>query len=284
MEVHIISPFGFCSGVNNAIEMAKKAKKTYSNDIYLLGMIVHNEDVVKELEKENMHIIDERKSNLLDELKKIKDGSIVIYSAHGHPCIYEEIAKKKNLIQIDATCPFVSLNLKEANEFENGTTIYIGSKKHLEAASFYCNCPSSYFFDIDTFSFIRKGKKNPKHVITQTTLSEDEIEKSMEIIKKEYKEAKLEKSVCFSTKRRQDAIKNLPNNYDAILIIGSTYSSNTNKLATISLNKGFKTYRALNLEELKKLDLKGIKKIAVATGASTSEKTLEECSSYLESL
>lgn len=284
MEVHIISPFGFCSGVKNAIEMAKKAKKEYKKDIYLLGMIVHNEEVVLELEKENMHIIDERKVDLLEELKKIPDGSVVIYSAHGHPSIYEEIAKKKNLIQIDATCPFVNLNIIEANKFEKGTTIYIGSAKHLEAMAFFANCPDSYFFDIDTFSFLRKGDKNPKHIITQTTLSEEEISQAIEMIKKDYKDAKLEKSVCFSTKKRQEAIKNLPLDYDAILVIGSSYSSNTNKLATIAKDKGYKTYRALNLEELKRLDFKGIRKIAIATGASTSTKTLEECSSYLSSL
>ncbi len=283
MEIHIINPIGFCFGVTRAIDIASKLDK--SKKITFLGMVVHNEEVISSFSSANINIIDERKHDLKEALLQVEDGTIVVFSAHGHPKEYEEIARKKNLIQIDTTCPLVALNLKLGLDYASEGLIYIGSKNHLEASSFRLNCPASYFFDISSYSYLAKPEIDIKHVISQTTLSTSEVDKAIKIIQKDYPNAKLERSVCDATKARQVALSNLEDDYDAIIVIGSSSSSNTNKLFSIAKNKNKNSFLMLNSNELKQIkDLPKYKKIALCSGTSASMKTIDECLEYLRSL
>lgn len=283
MEIHLIEPIGFCFGVTRALDLLRSINK--DSKINLLGMIVHNEEVLSSLKKGNINIIDERKTDLKEALTNINDNETVVFSAHGHPTIFEDIARNKNLTQIDATCPLVALNLTLGQKYALEGLIYIGDKSHLEAASFLYNCPASFFFDISSFSFIKKPAMPIRHVISQTTLSTLEVKKAFEYIKKTYPEAKLEKSVCNATKARQEAIMKLENDYDAIIIIGSSYSSNSRKLYSLAKAKCQNSFLVLNKSELSSIpSLHEYKKIALGSGTSTSLKTINECLDYLGSL
>lgn len=283
MEIHLIEPIGFCFGVTRALKLLSSVKK--DGKVNLLGMIVHNEEVLSSLKKENINIIDERKVDLKEALTSLNDDETVVFSAHGHPSEFEYIARSKNLTQIDATCPLVALNLTLGQKYALEGLIYIGDKSHLEAASFLSNCPASFFFDITSFSFIKTPTIPIRHVICQTTLSTLEVKEAFEYIKKTYPEARLEKSVCNATKSRQEAILKLEDGYDAIIIIGSSYSSNSRKLYSLAKKKCQNSFLVLNKDELSKIpSLNEYKKIALGSGTSTSLRTIDECLDYLSSL
>ena len=136
MEVIIIEPHCFCAGVNNALTMAYKAKKEHPNEtIHILGSLVHNEIVVKDLEKDGFVILNEKKKTLEEWIETLHNGQIIVFSAHGHDPRLDLLAKNKGLIVYDSTCGFVKANellLKKKVE-TGGQVIYIGQKGNAEA-------------------------------------------------------------------------------------------------------------------------------------------------------
>lgn len=280
MELITLNPHGYCSGVAKAISLIEKVKLEHPNkDIYLLGLPLHNEEVVASLSSTNCFLIDEKKIDLKEAISKIPERSILIFSAHGHPAIYEEIAKQRKLKTVDCTCEFVEENLKYAKSIK-GDVIYIGKGNHIEATSFLANfnCP---FFDVNSFSFKEEVNLTSPTLIYQTTLTLNEVYKSFELIKQKYPDAKIGQERCLATKMRQQSILNLDSSIDIVLILGSTLSSNSKALLDLAKSKGFESYLCLNLEEVKKLNLEGNKKIALTSGASTSKKTFDEVKEYL---
>ncbi|MDY6429882.1 MAG: hypothetical protein SPL02_01730 [Bacilli bacterium] len=284
MEIISLKPFGYCVGVSNAISLILKEKEEHPNDeIFLLGLPVHNEEVVNTLKEKNIHLIDEKTIDLEKALEEIKEGSTVIFSAHGHPKKYEEIAKRRNLKIVDTTCKFVNENLLYAIK-ENKDVIYIGKATHLETMAFLANYPSS-FYDVNSKKLVLKeGIKDPL-IISQTTLTEKEIEEGEKEIYSIFPNPIKGKERCFSTKLRQDAIKNLDRkSVDYVLVLGSKLSSNSLALYSLALSLGFEAYICLNLEEVKKIKFDKNKKIALTSGASTSQATFNEVYNYLKEI
>ncbi|MCR5491646.1 MAG: hypothetical protein K6F32_05930 [Bacilli bacterium] len=286
MEVKLVKPCGYCLGVTQAMKLAEKAKKDYPDrDVYLLGLLVHNEDAVKELSDLGLIVLDERKRPLEESLNNIKEGSVVVFSAHGHPERYDEIAARKGLTVLDATCCHVKENLEYARENASSGIIYIGAKGHLEAEAFHANLPCS-FYDVKSRSFIDEVPLGKSPVaVSQTTLSYDEVDFAFKAIKEKYPGARLGKERCLATSSRQNALrKAIEEGIDGVFVIGSHLSSNTKKLRDIATSYGVPTFMALNEEELKKLDIPQMKKAALVSGASTDIATALRCARYLESL
>lgn len=284
MEVYEVKPYGYCLGVLEAMSLAKKAREENpSLPCFVLGMLVHNEDAVKELSESGLKVLDERKGNLKDQLEDIPDGSVVIFSAHGHPYQYDEIAKRKDLIVYDATCRFVKENLDFAS-FQSKPIIYIGVRNHLESMAFLANVPDSIFYDVSTGACDFNKLTSSPIVLSQTTLSFSELEKAHGEILKRYPDAEFGKERCFSTSQRQYALTKIEEDCDVIIVLGSELSNNSRKLYEIGKNMGLPTFLCLGLEEMKKLDLSDYKKAALASGASTSLSTYKECKEYLLSL
>ena len=286
MNVTIVNPHGYCVGVHNAMAIALKAKEEHPNaNVYLLGLLIHNEEAIAELESKGLIVLDERKKDLLDYLLDLKKGDVVVFSAHGHPSSYDDLAKAKGLILVDATCRYVSENTASAEGVDN--VIYVGLSSHLESQAFLANCPDASFYDVLTgnFPYLRvKGRSNTPTIITQTTLSGLEVEKALADITHYFPDAILAKQRCFSTTLRQSAIAALPEDIEEVIVLGSKRSNNSLKLAEIASSKGFSTHLCLGLEDVKALDLKGKKKIALSSGASTSEKTFQDVLTYLKGL
>ena len=289
MKTIDVIPYGYCSGVYHALSIATSYASTHKEEeIYLLGMLVHNEDSVSALANLGVHILDERKAPLLDQLKALPDGVTVIFSAHGHPDEYETIAKAKHIKTIDTTCRFVLETHEDAKEVykRSEDIIYIGSKGHLEAIGFLANLPRVSFFDVKSKTFEIKGELHAPIMFSQTTLGNDELIEATDIIKKTYPEARLAKGRCFATSMRQEALAKAlqEEGVDALIVLGSTTSNNSKKLAEIGINKNIPTYLCLNLEDVKRLDLSSYRCIVLASGASTSRECYLQVKSYLSAL
>ena len=286
MNVITLNPHGYCLGVREAIALAIKAKQDHpSANVYLLGLLVHNEETMAYLSSLGLLPIDETKEPLLDALFCLKKGDVVVFSAHGHPGAYDDIAKAKGLIMVDATCRYVKENLA-AGIAAKDPLIYLGVEGHLEAEAFLSNVPDAYFYDVKSRSGELLGlvaKTKSPTVIAQTTLSGDEIEAAMEQIRLLFPQARLEKERCHSTSLRQKAMKELPSSIDCVIVLGSKRSNNSLKLAEIAQSQGYETHLCLGLDEVKALDLSQKKSVAVSSGASTSEETFQAVLSYLRS-
>lgn len=290
MKVDIISPYGYCAGVISALEKAKKAKAEHKDEnIYLLGMLVHNEETVRELSSLGLKVIDEKKEDLLSALSKIEEGSVVIFSAHGHPREYEEIAKSRNLKIIDATCVFVSQNEDAARrDIEKGESIvYLGSKGHLETIGFLANVKEASFYDVKS-KRIEEDKLPPSCldpiVYSQTTLSLEEVNEALANLKGRYPKLRLGRLRCHSTSLRQERLLALPKDVDCVIVLGSKTSNNSVKLYELAKSIGKSAYLCLNESEVRKIDLTRFHHLALATGASTSKENFAAVRSYLESL
>jgi 4-hydroxy-3-methylbut-2-enyl diphosphate reductase len=292
MEVFLVHPHGFCEGVKRALAIAETAKKENPDRlIYVIGLLVHNEEVIASFISKGFLFYDERYMVLEKSLRALPDGTVIVFAAHGHAPLLDEIAKEKKMIIYDASCPFVKDNARLIEEelAKNGEVIYIGETGHAESqASLGINPQKVHLLDVrhpEAFSWLDIGISNPL-VVAQTTMDLDDIEKGKTLIEGHFPAAHYAPARCFATRTRQAALTQAPADIDLFVILGSSNSNNTNKLVALAK----KTYpealvvRALNLLELKGYKIAGKKKAALASGASTSDQTFAEVYAYLSQL
>ena len=281
--ITLLKPIGHCFGVLKAIEIAKETRKKYvDKNIYVFGLLVHNEEVVKELENNDIKTIEMNEDNAINLLNKFTSNDVVIFTAHGHPEIYEDILKKNNVTYVDATCKKVKecFNaIKEANE-----VIYIGKNHHPETVAALTMNKNAHLYDISSGSFDYKViKTNNPLVINQTTLSFLELNAIHNEIKNKLPNAIFHDEICDATLLRQRAIQKIDNNIDTIIIVGSKRSSNTMKLYDIAkkMHADKEIILVNNADELKEYRLDN-KNIAITSGTSTSINTIYRIKEFLE--
>ena len=281
--VTLLKPIGHCFGVLKAIEIAKETKKKYlDKTVYVFGLLVHNEEVVKELDKLGIKTIEMNEDNALELLNKFTSDDVVIFTAHGHPLVYEEILKKNNVTYVDATCSKVKncFNIiKEAKE-----VIYIGKSHHPETVAALTMNKNAYLYDVKNgFDYSLVKTKDPL-VINQTTLSFLELEEIHKDIKNKLPGAKFNEEICNATLLRQKAINELNDDVDTLIIVGSKKSSNTMKLYEIakSVHPNKQIILVNNVDELKEYHL-SFKNAVIASGTSTSIETINAIKDYASS-
>ena len=282
MEILVLQPHGYCPGVKRALELASKALKEDSRPLTMLGGLVHNETVLKNLVEEGLRLPED---NVIDTILSAKKGDRFLFSAHGHPLAYEELCDLKEATYYYGTCPFVQENLEAGLNFE-GAILYLGIEGHDEATAFLANVPHSVFYDVKSgkWNAIKlKGMNQQVGIICQTTLGNDEIAKALEEIKQYFPDATLLKGNCPPSKARQEVIAKLKD-VDVLIIMGSQSSANSKQLVRIGESVGIESHLCLDVNEVAKLDLKGKKKIALGSGASVPEATLQDALTYLRSL
>ena len=284
MAVSLLKPIGHCFGVLKAIEIAKKTKEQYKDkNVYVFGLLVHNEEVVKELDKLGIKTIEMNEDNAIELLSKFTPNDVVIFTAHGHPQAYEDILNKNNVTYVDATCSKVKdcFNvIKQAEE-----VIYIGKNHHPETVAALTMNPHAYLYDISGVPFdYSQLKSDHPLVINQTTLSFLELEQIHAEIKNKLPRASFYDEICNATLLRQQAIKELKDDVDTIIIVGSKKSSNTMKLYELakSLHPNKQTILINNVDELKDYQLT-FKSAVVASGTSTSIETINAVKDYASS-
>ena len=275
-KVEMIYPQGYCAGVKNAISVAKQSKNQYPDkNIFILGNLVHNQIVIKALEKMGISTIPGDFENALNSLPA---NSVVIFPAHGHDEKYDQIAKDKGLIILDAVCFKVKQNAAIIKDYvsKGHQVIYIGIDKHPETVACLSIDKNVRLYDINKeFDFSQITDDAPL-VINQTTLNILEIAHIHDAIKSHFNNAIIQNEICNSTRKRQEAIVNLPDDVDLIVIVGDKASSNTNRLLEIAKASHPKaeSYLVSNVGELDKNTVINKNHIAISSGASTPTETI----------
>ena len=268
MQVKAITPRGYCKGVVRAIEIAKNAQNE-QQPIYILGMIVHNQYIVDALKERGIQTIDIPGQTRLELLDQIQHGTVIV-TAHGASEQVFEKAKNKGLTVIDASCLDVikTHDLIKEKLNERYDILYIGKKGHPEAEG-AISIDEKRVHLITSKNDIQMMDPNKHYVMTnQTTMSLYDVYDLCEYAKTILPHVTIEKETCTATKIRQEAIKNMEEDIDIVFIVGDPHSNNTQKLASIASEKK-EVHMIESLDDLNINWLKGKKKAAVSSGAST---------------
>lgn len=281
MKLFLCTPRGFCAGVKRAIEIVELALKKWKK-VYVYNQIVHNKHVVDRLKKKG--------AIFTDDITKVPENSYLIYSAHGVAPKTRLKAKKRNLIEIDATCPLVEKNHFFVKKYARlgYKILLIGHKNHIEVIGVASEVPlNTYVIEGEEDIKNLPIKKDQKiFCLAQTTLNVEKVEKIIDKLKEKFSNIETLKrsSICYATTNRQAALKKVLSNVDLTLIIGDPRSSNSNRLKEVSLDEGIPSYLINSSSEIKKDWLKKVSSIALTAGASTPENIVQECVERLKIL
>lgn len=285
MKVTILEPSGYCAGVEHAMKVAIETKdKNPSRSVVVLGMLVHNQDSLKELEKHGIKTIYKQNCSYEQLVDEIKEPSVVILTAHGHAKVIEEKLLKNGHEIVDATCPFVKQSFVSILEaVKNGKEVfYIGVKNHPEAIAALSLSEKVHLIDIKEGTLPKIFSKSPL-VISQTTLSRFEVEELSKNIKKEYSNAEFLDGICNASTKRQEALMNLSEDIELVYIVGGANSNNSKTLFNLAKklypNKQVKLIQ--NADDVNKKDLLGLSHIAISSGASTPKEVISEIKNKL---
>ena len=276
IDIKLANPRGFCAGVDRAIEIVLRALEVHGAPIYVRHEVVHNKSVVDMLRA--------RGAVFVDEIDDIPDNVTVIFSAHGVSRAVRKQANKKNLRIFDATCPLVTkVHIEVARSSSEGNDcIMIGHHEHPEVEGTmgqYDNKNNIYLVEneLDAMSLEIKNPSNVVYV-TQTTLSVDDTEQIIDILRKRFPLIKGPKKddICYATQNRQDAVKQLALECDLILVVGSINSSNSNRLRELAERCGVPSFLVDSAKDISKNWIIGKNKIGVTAGASAPESLVEE--------
>ena len=280
MKVEILEPSGYCVGVEHAMKVAIETKnKNPSRNVVVLGMLVHNQDSLKELEKHGIKTIYKQNCSLEQLVDEIREPSIVILTAHGHAKSVEEKLIKNDHKIVDATCPFVKQSFVSIlKAVESGKDVlYIGVKNHPEAVAALSLSNKVHLIDVKE-GLTNLGSFELPLVISQTTLSRFEVANLCEDIKANYPNAEFLDGICNASTKRQEALMNLSDDIDLIYIVGGANSNNSKTLFNLASklypNKQVKLIQ--NADDINKKDLKGLSHIAISSGASTPKEVINE--------
>ena len=275
IKILLAAPRGFCAGVVRAIDIVEKALNKYGSPVYVRHEIVHNKNVVDELKKKGAIFI--------DELNQITDSSRpVIFSAHGVPKDIPEEAKRKKIFYVDATCPLVTKVHKEAERHnKNGyKIILIGHKGHPEVVGTMGQIPKGQIVLVETMSDADKLIiSEPVAYVTQTTLSVDDTEDIIKVLKKKFPSIKgpVKEDICYATTNRQEAVKKIAPECEMFFVIGSDNSSNSKRLVEVAKKAGCdKSYLINSNNHIPFEEIIKCNKIGLTSGASAPEKLVQD--------
>lgn len=289
MEVILGKLAGFCNGVRNAVEKTEELLKN-RDKIYCLGELVHNKQVIKDLENDGLIIV--------DDLNEVPNNSEVIFRAHGVTKSVYQLAKEKNLTVYDYSCVrVIKLHEDVENMNNNGYYIFLfGDNNHPEVIgtkSFANSEEITVLKDLkevdSAINNLKKSNLNKLYICAQTTFSLKKFDELVSIIEEKLEknnnddniEIKINKSICEATEIRQMETENLAREVDFMVIIGGKNSSNTVKLYEISSKNCKDAIHIETKKELENIDFSKVSKVGVMAGASTPKKSIDEVIEYL---
>ena len=283
-EIKLANPRGFCAGVDRAIDIVNKALEIYGSPVYVKHEVVHNKFVVEDLKN--------RGAIFVEEIDEIPDGSLVIFSAHGVSDAVEKITKSRKLEYFDATCPLVTKVHMEVMRHARAEKdiILIGHEGHQEVEGtmgrhINKNLSNIYLVQDEAEAKVLEVEKPDNlAIVTQTTLSVDDTKSIIEVLKDRFPSINIPKKddICYATQNRQDAVKQLALESDFMIVVGSTNSSNSNRLKELSEKCGCKSVLIDSFEDLDLSELDGCRRIAITAGASAPEERVQEIANALK--
>ena len=284
MDILLANPRGFCAGVDRAIDIVERAIKLFGAPIYVRHEVVHNRYVVNDLKQKGAIFV--------NELDEVPDDCTVIFSAHGVSKVVQNEAKRRGLHVFDATCPLVTKVHMEVSRYSQKgiETILIGHKGHPEVEGTMGQYDHSNGGDIYLVESPKDVKtlnvNNPESLryVTQTTLSKDDTAIVIDTLRETFPQIQgpLKEDICYATQNRQDAVKQLVETCDLILIVGSKNSSNSNRLCEIAKNSNLEGYLIDSADDIQLAWLKNKKNIGLSTGASAPELLVQNVIDFLK--
>ena len=284
MEILLANPRGFCAGVDRAIEIVERALQLFGTPIYVRHEVVHNRYVVEDLKSKGAIFV--------EELDQVPDDNYVIFSAHGVSKAVRREAERRQLKVFDATCPLVTKVHMEVSRYSRKgiETVLIGHRGHPEVEGTMGQYDYSYGGDIylvESAEDVRNLEvRNPRELrfVTQTTLSKDDTAIVIDCLRETFPEIQGPKKedICYATQNRQDAVKQLAEKCDLILVVGSRNSSNSNRLREIAANKQIEGYLIDNENDIQTGWLENKACIGVTAGASAPELLVQNVISFLQ--
>lgn len=275
LTIVLASPRGFCAGVERAIEIVERALKKFGAPVYVRHEIVHNQHVLQNLRGKGAIFV--------KELDEVPEGAPVVFSAHGVPKSVPAAAKKRNMIAIDATCPLVSKVHFEAEAYarRGHQIIFIGHAGHPEVIGTMGQLPDGEILLVETKDDVERlqvrdaGKLS---YLTQTTLSVDDTAGIIDALRKKFPavSAPKKEDICYATTNRQAAVKDIAPRVDALAVVGSRNSSNSNRLVEVA--KAYGCAWSFLIDDAGGMDwesLKGIATLGLTAGASAPESLVQ---------
>ena len=274
MEITVAKSAGFCFGVQRAVDSVYKELEENSGKIYTFGPIIHNEQVVEDLNKKGIEVID-----TVEQLKEIKEGTVVIRS-HGVAKEIYDILEQQKLKIVDATCPFVkkihNIVLDESN---NGKTIIIiGNDNHpeVEGIKGWVNGEVIVINKEEQIEKLSLPEQTKACIVSQTTFNHNKFKYLVEIIRKKGYDITVVNTICNATHVRQVEAQKISSKVDGMIVVGGKNSSNTQKLYDICRNECENTFYVQTVKDLNLRELKSLKSIGITAGASTPKNIIEE--------
>ena len=275
MEINVAKSAGFCFGVKRAVEMVYNEIGN-SDNIYTYGPIIHNEEVVKDLENKGVKVVLEG-----DDLSKLEKGTIIIRS-HGVGRKTYELLEGYGFKIVDATCPFVKKIhniVKEASE-EGNQVVVIGNRNHPEVIGIIEWCsddkPAIIVENTEEAMNFSVGENEKIYIVSQTTFNLNKFNELVEIFKEKGYYINVVNTICNATEVRQTEAKQIAQNSDAVIVIGGLSSSNTQKLYEICRRECDNTQYIQTLNDLDVDSLRDVKRVGITAGASTPNNIIEE--------
>ena len=278
LDIVLCAPRGFCAGVDRAIQIVELALEKYGAPVYVRHAIVHNKYVVEGLRQKGAVFV--------EELGEIPAGTTapVVFSAHGVPKAVPADATARRMFFLDATCPLVSKVHIEANRhFNEGREIVlIGHAGHVEVIGTMGQLPEGAISLIQTVADAEAYQpRNPERLafVTQTTLSVDDTRDIVETLRRRFPAIALphKEDICYATTNRQEAVKRVAPNVEAMLVVGAPESSNSVRLVEVAQRAGCPN--AMLVERADRIDwsrFTGIRRLGISAGASAPETLVDE--------
>lgn len=286
LQIALANPRGFCAGVDRAIEIVDRALDLFGAPIYVRHEVVHNKYVVDGLR--------DKGAIFIENVHEAPDNSTLIFSAHGVSLAVEQEAKQRGLQIFDATCPLVTkVHMEVARYARNGQeVILIGHAGHPEVEGTMGRYDTRHggriilvekTADVDT---IEVNDPATLAFVSQTTLSVDDTSEIIEALRKRFPtiSAPRKDDICYATQNRQDAVKQLCENVDLLLVVGATNSSNSNRLQELGVRGGVQSHLIARATDIDPVWLDGVKRVGLTAGASAPEVLVAEVIEHLKSL
>ncbi len=284
MEVLLANPRGFCAGVDRAIEIVERAIQLFGAPIYVRHEVVHNRFVVDDLRGKGAIFV--------DELDQVPDDNYVIFSAHGVSKAVRREAEQRGLRVFDATCPLVTKVHMEVSRYSRKgiETILIGHRGHPEVEGTmgqYDSARGGEIYLVECADDVRRLQvRNPEQLryVTQTTLSKDDTAIVIDALYATFPaiQGPKKEDICYATQNRQDAVKQLAERCDLILVVGSRNSSNSNRLREIAENKQIEGYLIDSEADIRTEWLVDKQCVGVTAGASAPELLVQNVVDFLQ--
>ena len=278
MDIVLANPRGFCAGVDRAIDIVNRALEVFGRPVYVRHEVVHNRHVVDDLR--------DRGAIFVDELAEVPDDAIVIFSAHGVSRAVQDEADGRGLKVFDATCPLVTKVHVEVTAFSRAgrECVLIGHAGHPEVEGTMGRYDTSHggaiYLVEDEAQVATLTVRDPSALayVTQTTLSVDDTAKVIDALRARFTDIQgpRKDDICYATQNRQDAVKSLAEAVDLVLVVGSTNSSNSNRLRELAERCGARAYLVDDASMIDPAWLDDAQAVGVTAGASAPELLVEE--------